>query len=144
MATTLTVATFVWPWCYVTQVGDSRMYLLIDGKLQQATRDQTIAQQLVDAGALKKEDMSRSPLRHVLASAIGADEAVPEVTRFRVTKTSKALLCSDGLTKHVSDAEIGEHLKQNKTAEQTCSDLLALALERGGADNITIAAARVR
>jgi len=144
MATTLTVATFVWPWCYVTQVGDSRMYVLTDGKLHQATRDQTIAQQLVDAGALKKEDMGRSPLRHVLASAIGADEAVPEVTRFRVTKSSTALLCSDGLTKHVSDVEIGEHLKQNKTAEQTCQDLLELALERGGTDNITIAVARRR
>ena len=144
MASTLTVATFVWPWCYVTQVGDSRCYLLIDGKLHQATRDQTIAQQLVDAGALKKEDMGRSPLRHVLASAIGADEALPEVTRIRVTVNSTAMLCSDGLTKHVNDDEIAEHLRQKRTAEQTCNALLNLALERGGADNITIAVARRR
>ena len=145
MATTLTIATFVYPWMYVTQVGDSRCYLLTDGKLQLLTRDQTIAQQLVDQGALKKEDMGRSPLRHVLASAIGADEATPEVTRIRLSKDSTAaILCSDGLTKHVSDDEIAAHMRKSTSAEQLATTLLSLALERGGTDNVTVAAIRRR
>ncbi len=143
MATTLTVGFVVWPWLYVVQVGDSRAYYFSDGKLTLLTHDQTIAQALVDKGILAADRLDRSPFKHVLSSAIGADEAVPEVTRVDITERgSLILLCSDGLTKHVSDEEIAEAIRNMTSSEQVARGLLDLALSRGGKDNITIIAGR--
>lgn len=142
MATTLTVAIAVWPWLYVVQVGDSRCYYWDGSTLRQVTRDQTIAQAMVDQGLMPAERIGASPLRNVLASAIGADEALPDVTRIDVRRSGTVLLCTDGLTKHVSDAEIAEHLRAMTGSEQVCRALLELALERGGTDNITIIVGR--
>ena len=139
MATTLTMLVAVWPWAYVVQVGDSRAYVFQNGKIKLVTHDQTIGQQLVDEGALPREQLSRSPLKNILASAIGAEEAKPEVVRLDVAhKTSVVLLCSDGLTKHLTDDEIADHLNRRTSSEQVCRDMLQLALDRGGSDNITI------
>lgn len=143
MATTLTLGIGVWPWLYVVQVGDSRCYLYSHGKLKQVTHDQTIGQQLVDDGAMPREQLRHSPLKNVLASAIGADEATPEVARVDIAERGCVVLfCSDGLTKHVSDAEIAEHFEKMTSSEQVSRDLLNLALDRGGTDNITIVVAR--
>jgi protein phosphatase len=145
MATTLSLGIVVWPWLYVLQVGDSRCYVYQDGELRQVTRDQTVAQSLVDEGILKKEQLKTSPLNHVLASAIGASEAMPEVSRVDVRpRGSVILVCSDGLTKHVPDAEIAARLEVMESSEQVCHELLDLALERGGTDNITLVVGRAR
>lgn len=138
MATTLTVGIAVWPWFYAVQVGDSRCYMLLDGKLQQLTRDQTIGQHLVDQGLLPSERLRSSPFKNVLSSAIGGDEATPEVTRVRIDRASGVLLCSDGLTKHVSDDEIEQHMRDRTSSEQVGRALLELALSRGGVDNTTV------
>jgi serine/threonine protein phosphatase PrpC len=79
-----------------------------------------------------------------LASSIGGREAAPEVTRLDLTRGSIVLLCSDGLTKHVSDQEIAEQLREMESSEQLCRMLLDLALERGGSDNITVLAGRAK
>ncbi|HKG92749.1 MAG TPA: protein phosphatase 2C domain-containing protein, partial [Gemmatimonadaceae bacterium] len=101
MATTLSLGVVVWPWLYVVQVGDSRCYFYRDGRLRQVTRDQTLAQALVDEGAMSAADAQRSPLSHILSSAIGAPEALPEVTRVDARQLGGVLLvCTDGLTKH--------------------------------------------
>ena len=143
MATTLTLMVAAWPWMYVMQVGDSRLYVMQEGKLQLITRDQTVAQLLVDEGSMTASQLKSSPLHNVLASAIGADEAIPVVTRVDVTTRSTVILmCSDGLTKHVKDDEIQRYLTAMKSSEQVCNDLLALALERCGTDNITILSLR--
>lgn len=143
MATTLTVGVAVYPWFYAVQVGDSRCYFYHNGELRQVTRDQTIAQQLVDDGVLSREDLKSSPFNNVLSSAIGGDEATPELTRVDISQRGCVLLmCSDGLTKHVSDDEIGEHLGRMTSSQQVCRALLELALERGGTDNITIMVGR--
>lgn len=144
MATTLTLAVAVWPWMYVTQVGDSRCYRFWKGDLTQITRDQTVAQNLVDQGILPAERMEKSPFSHVLASAIGGGEATPVVSRIEIPTGCVVFLCSDGLTKHVSDAEIAEQLGTMESSEQACRALLAQALERGGTDNVTIISARAR
>ena len=144
MATTLTLAIAVWPWMHVVQVGDSRYYQYAGGKLKQVTRDQTMAQDLVDRGVLPAERASLSPFNNVLASAIGADEATPVVSRVNISKPgSVSLLCSDGLTKHVSDEVIAEEIGRMTSSEQLCRRLLDLALEGGGSDNVTVIAARV-
>jgi len=143
MATTLTVGVVIWPWAYVVQVGDSRCYVYSDGTLRLITRDQTVGQALVDQGVMPADRLDSSPLKHVLASAIGADEALPDVTRVSMKERGALiLLCSDGLTKHVSDDEIESAIKAMTTCKQLCTDLLNLALERGGSDNITIIAGR--
>lgn len=142
MATTLTLCLAVWPWMYVVQVGDSRCYYWDGTALRQVTRDQTIAQHLVDSGALPKERLSASPFRSVLASAIGGAEAMPEVCRIDLRRSGTLLLCSDGLTRHVTHEEIEAHVRAATSSEQLCRALLDLALERGGADNITIVAGR--
>jgi protein phosphatase len=145
MATTLTLAIAVWPWAYVVQVGDSRCYHYIDGVLRQVTRDQTIAQDLVDQGALPADRVSASPLSHVLVSAIGGEHAMPEVSRLDVRRRGCVLLlCSDGVTKHVTDGQIAEQLRTMQSSEQLCRSILQLALDDGGSDNITVLAGRAR
>jgi protein phosphatase len=133
----------VWPWLYVVQVGDSRAYIYTHDKLQQITRDQTLAQGLVDEGVLKPEDAGRSPFASVLSSALGAPEAVPVVSRADITERGCILLfCTDGLTKHVSNEEIAAECARVHSAEQLGHQLLQLALDRGGTDNISIVIAR--
>jgi serine/threonine protein phosphatase PrpC len=142
MATTLTLYLGVWPRAYLLQVGDSRCYLLQDGTLRQITRDQTMAQELVDLGVIKQGDASESKLAHTLSSSIGGRQTAPAVTRLDVTWGNVALLCSDGLTKHVSDERIHQCLSSMTSAKQACEDLLQEALDDGGTDNITLIVAR--
>ena len=145
MATTLCLSIVVWPWMYVLQVGDSRCYFFQDGVLRQVTRDQTVAQSLIDQGVLPRERAKGSPLHHVLASAIGASEAMPEITRVDVRQRGSVILvCTDGLTKHVSDEEIAAHLGTMQSAEQVSRALLQLTLDRGATDNVTLAVGRAR
>jgi serine/threonine protein phosphatase PrpC len=145
MATTLTLGIAVWPWLYVVQLGDSRCYYYWNGKLHQVTRDQTVAQDLVDQGIMPRERLQASPYRHVLSSAVGGQEAMPEVSRVRIDRFGSVLLfCTDGLTKHVSDEEIAQHIADHGGSEDVCQALLDLALERGGTDNITIVVGRRR
>lgn len=142
MASTLTVGLVIWPWVYVVQVGDSRGYYWDGTRLQRLTRDQTIAQDLVDKGVLPAERIDLSPYRNVLASAIGGGEATPEVTSTRMRRSGTLLFCTDGLTKHVTDEEIGERMARMTGSKQLSHELLDLALERGGSDNITIVVGR--
>ena len=142
MATTLTLYLGVWPRAYLLQVGDSRAYLLRRGELIQITRDQTMAQELVDLGVLSRADASDSPLAHRLSSSIGGSQTAPVVTRFEMTWGNVLLLCSDGVTKHVSDERLRERLRTMTSAKQVCEDLLQDALEGGGSDNITVIVGR--
>jgi serine/threonine protein phosphatase PrpC len=143
LATTLTLGIGVWPWLYVVQVGDSRAYVYSGKRLLQVTRDQTMAQEMLDLGALAPADMPRSPLNDILSSAIGAEEASPEVSRVDVSERGCVLLfCTDGLTKHVTNAEIESYCAKGLSAEDLARSLVNLALERGGSDNVTIVVAQ--
>ncbi len=142
MATTLTLFLGVWPWIYLLQVGDSRCYLLREGNLIQLTRDQTMAQELIDLGVMVPGDAARSRLSHVLSSAIGGHSSVPVVTRLASEWRSVYLLCSDGLTRHVTDDRIREVLTSMTSAKQACETLLQEALDGGGTDNISIVIGR--
>ncbi|HSG82653.1 MAG TPA: protein phosphatase 2C domain-containing protein, partial [Gemmatimonadota bacterium] len=137
-ATTLTLFLGLWPHAYVLHVGDSRCYVFQDGELTQISRDQTMAQDLVDAGVLTQQKAQATKWAHVLSSAIGGQEAEPVVSRIVRQWGTVVLLCSDGLTKHVSDERIAERLASLISARQTCEDLLQDALADGGTDNITI------
>lgn len=142
MATTLTLFIGVWPWCYLLQVGDSRYYQYRQGELIQVSRDQTMAQELLDSGVFAKAVSEKSPLAHVLSSSIGGPQTAPVVKRLPNSWSTIHLLCSDGLTRHVSDTRISEALGDMKSAKQVCEDLLQEALDGGGRDNITIIVGR--
>ena len=138
MATTLTLYLGVWPRAYLLQVGDSRCYLLRNGELVQLTRDQTMAQELIDLGVLSRTDASTTKLAHTLSSSIGGRQTAPVVTRMDLAWGDVVLLCSDGLIRHVSDDRIRHHLRSMTSARQVCEDLVQEALADGGTDNITV------
>ncbi|MGQ0647946.1 MAG: PP2C family protein-serine/threonine phosphatase [Gemmatimonadaceae bacterium] len=141
-ATTLSLLLGVWPRLYLLQLGDSRFYMLRDGRLTQVSRDQTLAQDLIDSGVLKPNPDRPSRLAHVLSSALGGPTSRPEVTGVENDWGLVSLLCSDGLTKHVSDERIAQHLATMTSARQACEAMLAEALGNGGTDNITIIVGR--
>ncbi|MGI9076497.1 MAG: PP2C family protein-serine/threonine phosphatase [Gemmatimonadaceae bacterium] len=143
MATTLTLWIGVWPAAYLLQVGDSRCYVLSKGDLIQISRDQTVAQELVDRGVFTTDDAAHSGLAHILSSAIGGPQAAPVVRRLQQAWDAIGLVCSDGLTRHVSDDRIRERLASMTSARQACEALLQDALDGGGKDNITIIVSRV-
>src|SRR5665647_1500065 len=94
MATTLTLWMGVWPWYYLLQVGDSRYYLYREGRLTQVTRDQTIAQELLDQGVFTRDIAERSQFKNVLSSAIGGESSLPVITRLRADWDNVHLLCT--------------------------------------------------
>lgn len=142
MATTLTLWMGVWPASYLLQVGDSRFYLYHDDALHQVSRDQTVAQDLVDEGVLTRTAAYRTKLSNVLSSAIGAEQSMPVVMRLSQEWGQVGLLCSDGLTRHVSDEQIAARLRAMTSARQAAEQLLQDALDAGGTDNITIIVGR--
>jgi protein phosphatase len=142
MATTLTLYLGLWPRAYLLQVGDSRCYLLQEGELSQISRDQTMAQEMVDLGVMKREEVAGTRFEHLLTSSIGGQQTAPKVTRIDMTWGNVLLLCSDGLTRHVTDERIRDVLRSMTSARQACETLLQEALDGGGSDNITIAIGR--
>jgi serine/threonine protein phosphatase PrpC len=143
MATTLTLYLGVWPRAYLLQVGDSRCYLLHHGELTQITRDQTMAQELIDLGVLNPADAPGTRYTHTLSSSICGRQTAPVVTKFDLDWDTVVLLCSDGLTRHVSDDRIRERLRSMTSARQACEDLVQDALEGGGSDNVTVVVRRI-
>ncbi len=141
-ATTLTLFLGLWPHAYLLQVGDSRGYIYQNETLTQISRDQTVAQDLIDDGALTKTTADASRWSSVLSSAIGAQLAAPVVTRVVREWGAVVLICSDGLTKHVSDQRIEERLATIRSARETAELLLQDALDGGGSDNITLIVGR--
>ena len=142
MATTLTLWLAVWPRAYLLQVGDSRYYLYRHGELKKISRDQTMAQELVDQGVLAMSTAMNSKWAHVLSSAIGGQQTAPIVTRMDQEWDNIYLLCSDGLTKHVPEERIAERLGDWTNAKDVAEKLLQDALDGGGTDNVTILVGR--
>ncbi len=137
-ATTLTAVMTVWPRLFVLQVGDSRCYRFRAGVLQQLTRDQTMAQELVDSGVLDPAVAPRTRFAHVLSSSIGGQVSNPVLFKAAMLPGDVTLLCSDGLTKHVTDAQIAARLASLTSSEQVCRALVDDALAGGGSDNVTV------
>lgn len=143
-ATTLTMYAGFWPRAFVVHVGDSRMYRFRDGELTRFTSDQTYEQLMLESGAIKPGSPEAARLKHVLWSAVGNDEVVPQITLTDITRRDVILVCSDGLTKHVSDDEIRDRLARDESSEDNVRGLIDLALERGGTDNVTAVVGKTR
>ena len=123
----------------VAHVGDSRAYLYRNGSLSQLTTDHTIVQRMVQAGMLKPEEAADHPQSSVLERAIGSAQTVEVDIRSHQLQSGDALLlCSDGLSGYVSDAQIEDVLRNERTVQETTADLVRLALDKGGRDNVTV------
>jgi serine/threonine protein phosphatase PrpC len=143
-ATTITVCHVVWPCVFIAHAGDSRAYRLRDGKLQRMTTDQTMAQAMIDSGTMSQEAAEQSRFKNVLLSAVGGSSLDLDVTTAPAMLGDRWLLCTDGLTRHVTEEEIRSALAADHGSKATCEKLIAMALERGGEDNITVIATRAR
>ena len=143
-STTLTIALVVWPQAYVVHVGDSRAYHVRSGTLKRLTRDQTMGAFLIDEYKMTEKQVEQQGFNNVLSSAVGAQDMTPAVSAMTLEQGDALVLCTDGLTKHVTDAEIAQHIAAHPRSEDVCQTLLALALQRGGSDNITIVVGRRR
>lgn len=141
MATTLTVVHLLWPTAYLVQVGDSRCYLYRAAELTQLTRDQTMAQDLVEQGVLPADLAEDTRWSNVLSGAVGK-EIEPAASKVTLEPNDSLLLCTDGLTKHVTQEQIARLLGAATSAESACRALVAASLEGGGSDNITVVVAR--
>lgn len=143
MGTTLTAALVVAKEIYVAHVGDSRAYLWRNGELQLLTTDHSVAAELMRAGEIDEQTAQQHPQRHVLTRAVSAGRR-PDVDIIVMDRRpgDALLLCTDGLTAHVSDAEIAAVLQQQGDVQVNAEALVQLALERGGTDNVTVVIAR--
>ena len=143
MGTTLTAALICRARVLIAHVGDSRAYFARNGRVEQITRDQSIAGQLVASGTLTEEQAQESPFRHVLLQAVGLKKTVEiALDGVDLVPGDTLLLCTDGLSGKVGIADLAAHLSGDDLAA-SAEALVALANERGGEDNITAVLARV-
>jgi protein phosphatase len=139
MGTTVTAVGLLDGFLYVAQVGDSRAYLLRLGTASQITRDQSFIQHLVDAGTITEEEAERSNHRNVILQALGTSPSVDvDLTYQEIRRNDVVVVCSDGLSKVVSRDELAEMARRFQDPATLCNELVALTLERGGPDNITV------
>jgi protein phosphatase len=143
MGTTTTAAGVLGDQLYLTQVGDSRAYLIRGGEAHQLTKDQSLMQRLVEAGELTEEEAAHSERRNIILQALGPDPKVKvDLTHQEVRRGDILMLCSDGLSGQVKKEEIAKIVSTAPNLSAACDQLIALANERGGPDNITVVIAR--
>ena len=125
--------------CFVANVGDSRAYRLRACRFRQITQDHSVVSELIERGHITPEEAPDHAASGQLTRYIGMEEKVrSHVRSFALERGDRILLCTDGLTRHVSDEEIERELRQLSSTRSSCEALLNLALDRGGEDNITI------
>jgi len=143
MGTTTTAAGVFEQALYLTQIGDSRGYLIRQGRIAQITKDQSLMQRLVDAGELTEEEAAVSDRRNIILQALGPDPHVKvDLTRQELRKGDVLVMCSDGLSGLVKKEEILAIVTQATDLVTACKELIEQANGRGGPDNITCIVAR--
>ena len=129
----------------LVQVGDSRAYLVRKGRIYQITKDQSLVQQLIDAGQIKPEEAETHTLKNVILQALGAqNEIYPVAARLLPQREDVLLVCSDGLSNKIGGADMQKIISKNLgQLDAACSELVKVANERGGEDNISLILARL-
>jgi len=144
MGTTATLVGLLGPWAFLSQVGDSRAYLVRAGVATQLTKDQSLMQRLIDAGELTEEEASVSERRNIILQALGPEPRVRvDLTAQHLCRGDVLVLCSDGLSGQVRASEIAEEIAGATDLGAACAALIARANAAGGPDNITVVAARM-
>ncbi len=124
----------------LVQVGDSRAYLVRSNRIEQLTKDQSLVQQLIDAGQIQAEEAETHTLKNVILQALGAqNEIYPVASRLMPRNNDVLLLCSDGLSNKISSSDMQRIISQHPDKlEMAAANLVKLANENGGEDNITL------
>jgi protein phosphatase len=143
MGTTVTAAGILGEDLYLTQIGDSRAYLVRGAEAIQLTKDQSLMQRLVDAGELTEDEAEQSERRNIILQALGPDPRVKvDLTHQSIRRGDILILCSDGLSGLVRREEFASLARKHPDPPALCAALIDLANERGGPDNITVVTAR--
>lgn len=144
MGTTVTAAMLEGERLVIAQVGDSRAYLLHQGKLQQLTRDHSLMADMIEAGQLTPEEARTHPNRSVITRALGSDLRLhPDIYEINVETGDRLLVCSDGLSGMVLDSDIESTLCRIQDPQRCASQLVNEAIANGGHDNVTVIVADV-
>jgi len=123
----------------VFNIGDSRVYRLVGGVLEQLTVDHSIVQELVDAGQITREEAETHPHSNVITRAVGFHEApIPDYRAIPIEEGMRVLACSDGLTKELTPYGIRHFLISGRSPEQAVRQLVEAAVGNGGRDNVTV------
>ncbi len=138
MGTTLTLAFVDGCSISIAQVGDSCAYLLASGNLIKVTKDHTYVQKLIDNGVIHESQAEDNPYKNIITRVVGMKGL--KVDTFDITweKDDLLFLCSDGLTCYISDPELAEILNSKSTIQAKADNMIGLALQRGGRDNISV------
>jgi protein phosphatase len=139
MGTTVVLTWLQQDTAWVAHLGDSRAYLLRDDELSQQTRDATVAQNMVDDGSIKPEEVSQVPFRNVLTRALGAStDIAATVNTFKLVPGDHLMLCSDGLTDALPDHQWPAIMARKKDIEARTRALVEASLENQAADNVSL------
>lgn len=139
LGATVTAALVVEGMAFIANVGDSRTYLMRNGKLERVTRDHSLVERLVEAGQIDREDVYDHPSRNLIYRSLGAGHAEVDVDIFNVQLQpgDSLLLCTDGLWEMVHDPQLASILGEDPDPDAVCAMLIDKANENGGEDNIT-------
>jgi len=144
MGTTATIAGLLGDTLYLAQVGDSRAYIVRDGRARQITKDQSLMQRLIDAGEITEEEAEQSERRNIILQALGPEPSIrTDITHQQLRRGDTLVLCSDGLSGLVRPEEIARVVSYEHDLKKVCKRLIDRANEAGGPDNITVVVARV-
>ena len=145
MGATVVTAWLASPIMGIAHVGDSRIYLLRSGELQQLTQDHSLVMEQVRRGLISREEAEKSEMQNIIVRAMGAEENVNvDVDEVLLMPGDHVVLCSDGLTKMVNDAGIAQIVEEAPTSQQAADRLVEAANDAGGEDNVTVIVVRVQ
>ncbi len=139
MGTTLTVGLLNGDHLVIGHVGDSRAYRINNESIKLLTKDHSMVEQLIDSGEINPEEAHLHPQRHVLTRALGVSgELKVDIYEHEIDSETTLLFCTDGLTNMVNDEELLFHTRDQQDLQKLARDLVDLANDRGGHDNITV------
>jgi protein phosphatase len=143
MGTTIVVAVVLENMLYTAWAGDSRAYLVRNNAARRITEDHSVVAELVRNGVITEEQARKHSRRHVITRCLGQSEISVQnaIATAALAPGDRVLLCSDGLTAHLDDADIARIISESAGPESACEALVSTANERGGSDNITAAVA---
>ena len=139
MGTTISMMWRGGGYMYIAHVGDSRIYRLRDGRMEQITQDHSLVGELVRAGILTPEEARTHPRRNIITRALGTEgDNTPDLLATDIRPGDRFLLCTDGLTGMVRDGDIEKTLLDSTNIDEAADRLIRMALDAGGSDNVTL------
>ena len=143
MGTTFTVATVIDDILYLAHVGDTRLYLINQTQIHQATTDHSLVQEMLEQGYISRNELQEHPQRHIITRAVGTYAKVKvDTLMYDINKVEYVLLCSDGLTAMLSEKEMHQIILEENNIENTVNRLIDTANANGGIDNIAVIIAK--